>query len=241
MNEDLSSAFNPYAPPQSNLQPGWDAEEPQALRPVPFEDLEAMPGFWKRVGATFELAFTKPMEFFRRVPVTDGLGAPLRFQFLLAIPLGLFAVCMALFMMFVGGFAELQAQAKNGPPAWFFPAMGGVWVILIPLMMVLIYFLGGAILHLLLWAWGGLRNGQELSQTIRATGYFYAFFLLGCCIPCLNNLIVLAAPVPLGMGLARLHGTDTWRGICAAYSPLVLCCLFYAGIIGFVIASGVMK
>jgi len=30
--------------------------------------------------------------------------------------------------------------------------------------------------------------------------------------------------VAIGMGLARMHKTDTWRGICAVLTPLVLIC-----------------
>jgi hypothetical protein len=31
------------------------------------------------------------------------------------------------------------------------------------------------------------------------------------------------------MGMARIHRTDTWRGICAAYTPLLaVCCVFFA-------------
>ena len=47
----------PLAPP-----PGFDSgPEAPALRPIPFEDLEAIPGFWARVGAMFRLVFTNPL------------------------------------------------------------------------------------------------------------------------------------------------------------------------------------
>jgi hypothetical protein len=46
---------------------------------------------------------------------------------------------------------------------------------------------------------------------------------------------LLAFPVSIGlmviegMGLARMHKTDTWRGVCAALTPLFLicCCLAF--------------
>jgi hypothetical protein len=240
MDENPSSEFNPYAPPLSPLQSqGGDVGE--ALRPVPFEDLEAMPGFWKRVGATFGLAFKKPMEFFERVPVTEGLGAPLRFQFLLTAPMGLFVLLMVVFLLIMGYLSGGASPDKNAPPPWFFGAMGGAYAVAVPIGLLASYFIGGPILHFLLWIWGGLRNGREVQQTMRATGYFLAFFTLASCIPCLNYIIPLVAPVPLGMGLARLHRTDTWRAICAAYTPILFCCLFYAGIFGVLFATGAMK
>ena len=33
------------------------------------------------------------------------------------------------------------------------------------------------------------------------------------------------------MALARIHRTETWRGICAAYTPLLLCCCFYGAVL----------
>lgn len=240
MNEDPSPEFNPYAPPQSILQP-QTGETGEALRPIPFEDLEAMPGFWKRVGATFGLAFTKPMEFFQRVPVTEGLGSPLRFQFLLAVPMGLFMLCMAAFMALVGYLPGGLAADKNAPPQWFFAAMSGSYAVAMPVGLMVSYFIGGPVMHFLLWIWGGLRNGEKLPQTMRAMGYFLAFFTLAYCVPCLNLFVLIGGPVALGMGLARLHRTEPWRAICAAYTPILFCCLFYAGIFGVLIATGAMK
>ena len=230
MTDDLGSGFDPYTPPLSELQSAAGGEDTEAPRPVPFEDVEAMPGFWNRVGSTFGLAFQKPLTFFERVPVTEGLGAPLRFQFLLATPLILFMAFMGLVVGLVGKLGAAQAAEKNPPPSWLFPAMSGFYTVFIPLGLLLGYFIGGVLLHGLLWIWGGLRNGREVQQTLRAHGYFMAFYCLASLIPCVNYILPFVAPVPLGMGLARLHRTDVWRGICAAYTPLVLCCLFFSGV-----------
>jgi hypothetical protein len=39
------------------------------------------------------------------------------------------------------------------------------------------------------------------------------------------------------MGLARIHRTETWRGIVAAYTPMAVCCCLYALL--FVVLAGV--
>jgi hypothetical protein len=43
-------------------------------------------------------------------------------------------------------------------------------------------------------------------------------------VPYLGILVQLAGMVWMGMGLARMHRTDTWRGVCALLTPIFLCC-----------------
>jgi hypothetical protein len=199
-----------------------------AIRPVPFEDREALPGFWSRVGAMFQLVFTHPFELFERVPATEGLGAPWGFLLLLSVPIFL---VLALIFFFVGATAALTALDEHGTKgravAAFMPLILGAILLLLPLFSFLGMLIGGAVNHFFLWMWGGLRPGVGLSQTIRAYGYaagFLQLFQLVGLIPYLGLLIQLAGMVVIGMGLARMHRTDSWRGICAALTPLVLVC-----------------
>jgi hypothetical protein len=87
--------------------------------------------------------------------------------------------------------------------------------------------IGGAFSHFFLWMWGGLKPGAGTNQTIRAYAYASSFIQIGSLIPYLGILVHLAGMVVMGMGLARMHKTDTWRGVCAALTPLFLvcCCL----------------
>lgn len=224
---------NPYAPPEAPLE-----QDPYAgvdLRPVPFEDLEAERGFWRRVGGMFKLLFTDPYGLVARVPVTEGLGAPLRFALLLTLPLTALGVAMGLLMAVLGGFAA--AGDKNAPPTAVFVGMGLSYTVLMPLSALLAFYVGGAVQHGVLWLWGGARNGRGLHQTLRLHGYYLAFFFLFYLVPLANILVLLGGPAFLGMALARLHRTDRWRAILAAYSPLLLCCLCYGGFIAFAIAA----
>jgi len=205
------------------------AEEPvfaPALRPVPFEDPEAFPTFWSRVGGMFRLVFSNPMELFDRVPVTEGLGAPWRFLLLLSIPVFLI---MALVFFLVGMGIMLAALEQTGKGdgkaiAAVMPLIFGAILLLMPLFSFLGMVIGGAFNHFFLWLWGGLKPGVGTSQSIRAYGYASAFTQIGGLIPYIGILIHIAGLIVTGMGLARMHKTATWRGICAVLTPLFLVC-----------------
>jgi len=209
-------------PPPAFEEPAFAA----ALRPVPFEDFEAFPTFWSRVGGMFRLVFSNPMELFDRVPVTEGLGAPWRFLLLLSIPAFLLAA-MAFLLLGVGAmFAALEQTGRGDGKAIVavLPVIFVVTLLLLPLFSFLGMVIGGAFNHFFLWMWGGLRPGVGASQSIRAYGYVHAFLQLGGFIPLIGMLIQIAGLIVTGMGLARMHKTDTWRGICAVLTPLFLAC-----------------
>ena len=196
------------------------------LRPVPFEDHEAFQGFWSRVGGMFRMVFSNPMELFDRVPITEGLGAPWRFLLLLSIPIFLI-MALVFFLLGMGlMFAALEQVGKGGSRALAaaMPLIFGVILLLMPLFTFLGMVIGGAFNHFFLWMWGGLKPGLGTSQSIRAYGYASAFIQIGGLIPYLGILVQLAGLVVIGMGLARMHKTDTWRGICAVLTPVFLLC-----------------
>ena len=226
-NEAIPPVIQLNEPPVS-LPPQFSEEPPftPALRPVPFEDFEAFPTFWSRVGGMFRLVFSSPMELFDRVPVTEGLGAPWRFLLLLSIPVFL---VMALVFFLVGMGIMLAALEQTGKGdgkaiAAIMPVLFGVILLLMPLFSFLGMVIGGAFNHFFLWLWGGLRPGVGTGQSIRAYGYASAFIQIGGLIPYIGILILLAGMIVIGMGMARMHKTDTWRGICAVLTPLFLLC-----------------
>ncbi|HJU84235.1 MAG TPA: hypothetical protein VJ600_08485 [Holophagaceae bacterium] len=229
---DSGDAANPYAPPQAPLEGDpWMAQE-GPLRPVPFEDLAAYPGFWPRVSAMFGLVFKRPFELFERVPVTEGLSAPWRFNLLLTLPYLLFMGAIMIFIAIVSG---MSADPKM--PRGFITGILGGEFLLIALFMNLGMFISGAFLHASLWIWGGTRQGRGLVQTIRSIGYGTAFLNLAVIVPCLGALVALAGWVMIAIGLARVHRTDTWRAVCAVLvTPIVVCCGLY--VIFFAVAIG---
>jgi hypothetical protein len=191
------------------------------LRPIPFEDLDALPAFWTRVGAMFSLLFKNPTELVDRLPATDSLSAPWRFNLLLTLPYLLFTgAMMGVGLTFMG---LAQAQDPNVPKG-LFAGIFGAELMLIAVVMSFCMFIWGLMCHAGLWLWGGTRQGRGLAQTFRAVGYGTAFMNLTLVVPILGPLVWLTGWVFLSMGLARLHRTDTWRGICGVIVTFILCC-----------------
>ena len=231
---------NPYQPPQSDLEGTPEYHSPEPLRPIPFEDIEAIPGFWRRVGAMFQLLFKAPYELVDRIPITDGLWAPLRFTLLCALPITLLMTLLGVFMAVMGGIVAAQGSSK-GPESWLFAGMGLFYALLMPISVMVGFFVGGTVSHFFLWIWGGLRDGQGLGQTLRAHGYYLGFFMLFYLIPLVNIAVLLGGPAFQGIALARIHRTDTWRGVCAAYTPLCCGCLAYVGLFAVMFSMGQLK
>ncbi|HJW34442.1 MAG TPA: hypothetical protein VJ505_13945 [Holophagaceae bacterium] len=228
--------FNPYQPPVTgDLEP--TAPVGEAPPPLPWEDKARFPGFWKRVGEMFSLIFNDPLGYFERVPRGEGLTKPWLFQLLLLTPAFLILTIILSVFGLVGTLAAASAAGKGAPPAWLFPALIPLFLLLMPAFVFLGMILGGAFSHFFLWIWGGLKPGQPMEQTIRAQGYANAFISLGGMVPYLGLLVQLAGLIWMGMGLARMHRTDTWRGICAILTPIVLCCCCLVPLILFMVSA----
>jgi len=217
----MTHEFNPYQAPAADLLAPIGSQAPGALRPVPFEDTELEPRFWPRVLAMFRALFRDPLELADQVPVTTGIGAPWRFQMVLTLPL--FLLLLGIAALF-GGLTLVFSQGTrgDGPPAWLFGLMPLLYLVILPPFQFINMIFIGAMNHGCLWLWGGLRQSEGTTSTIRLTGYFLGFFMLVGFIPIIGSLAALAGPAFLGIAMARMHRTDTWRGVCAAYTPLVV-------------------
>jgi hypothetical protein len=188
---------------------------------LPFE--ERAPGFWRRVGLTLKLALRTPMDAYGALPRGRSLGAPWRLKLLLAAPLYLCAVAglgLAHLLLLAVAWARpnpLPSEARLALPTLLLGLL-----VLGPLLQFAAMIVGGAVLHGLLWAFRGTRNSAGLRQTLRATGYTQAVGGLLALAPLLGVAAYPAGKAVLGLGLARLHRTDPWRGLAAALTQALL-------------------
>lgn len=183
--------------------------------PLPFEARN--PGFWLRVGRTLRLAGTAPMDFYAAVPRGASLWAPWRLKLLFAAPaylcaaLGLGVLQLTLLVAALTRPTPLPREALAVCPALF------VGMLLAgPVLQGASMVLGGVLLHGLLWAGRGTRARVGLRQTMRALGYTQAMVGLVGLVPPLGVAAYPASKVVLGLGLARMHQTQPWRGLVAA-------------------------
>lgn len=206
------------APGAARLEPEatFNAEGPG---PVPWEDEAAIPGPLDRWWATVKLGFTDILGLADRVPATEPMLPAWLFHLLNGIPsvvLGLVLGELTRQLMA----SLIHAPAKGTP---VFQLVGSLISLLVG------PFILGALLHLFLWMWGGVKQGTGMNHTIRFYSYAYGIYFLVGWIPVLNILLALVFWVFLSLGLARVHGTDAWRGFAATLTPFVLCCCLGIG------------
>ncbi|HWQ10517.1 MAG TPA: hypothetical protein VN436_15460, partial [Holophaga sp.] len=180
---------------------------------------ETEPRFWPRVWSMFQTLFKGPMDLVDRVPATSGLGAPWRFQVVMwNIPISLLLLVFIAMSTMASVAAKVHLQGNDLLRLLTIFCL--VDLVLSLLLFVHMVFVG-CLNHGALWLWGGMKHGRGMVNTIRLTGYFMGFFMLVGFIPIIGSLVALAGPAFMGLGMARIHRTDPWRGVCAAYTPFV--------------------
>jgi hypothetical protein len=189
--------------------------------PLPFEDITK--GFWPRVSLTLTQAFTDPMGAFEALPRGSSLWAPWRLKLLCMAPAYLCLVLLlGLMHLVVVVTALVESVPLNQQALLVFPGLLLAVLVGGPLLQLGTMLAGGAILHAFLWAFRGTRSAAGLRPTVRALGYTQAVTGLFCLLPPLVPLAYPASRVALGLGLARMHRTQPWRGVAAALTQAFL-------------------
>ena len=246
-------AYNPYqAPGAARLEPPSEFAGGES-RPVPWEDEEADPSWWSRLKATLLMSFKAPLDLADRIPATEGFWKPYLYLLACSVPVIILSVLGQLVSLAIqGAVLGMTGAARPNPLQGMglgAGAMAGFMIVfllvLMPLFMFLGIFIGGAINHFFLWMFGGTKEGVGLGQTIRLYAYAqgaYQIVAAASAIPIVGCIFLLVL-IPFvfvwltyyGLALARMHRTDSWRGVCAIYAPMVLtvCCVAFAAVAMF--------
>ena len=177
-------------------------------------------GFFNAFIETLVMVLTKPGEAFTAMKREGGLGEPLIYALIGGCVGGLVSFLFSLGLQSFGFFADRHNT---------FAAMAGMgigsvmFVVLIPLFIIIILFIGSAIVHLCLMIVGGAN--QSFETTFRVLAFSYGSTGPLQMIPICGGAIAgVWALVCNCIGLARAHETDTGRAVLAVLLPLIVCC-----------------
>jgi hypothetical protein len=117
----------------------------------------------------------------------------------------------------------LFADKNNSLAAMTGIGIGFGTIILVPLFIVIVLFIGSAVVHLCLMIVGGANHSFEttfrvLAFTQGSTGPLQIIPLCGGLISAVWALVCYC------IGLGRAQETDTGRAVLAVFLPLIVCC-----------------
>jgi hypothetical protein len=208
-------------------------------------------GFASGLVETTRQVLATPGEFFRTMPRGGGIGSPLLYALIVSY-IGLVAATLynAVFNAVLGptfanlgaGRPELERYAAllRGGPGTILANL-----ILGPVVVVALLFVGAGLVHLMLLLVGGARHPFE--TTFRVMGYLHATSILNL-VPIVGSLIGIAYWVVLAViGLSAGHGISEGRAAFALFLQvfLVCCCcglalgavFFFGGVVSMMALS----
>src|SRR5437762_4847420 len=177
-------------------------------------------GFLNAFIETLAMVLTKPDLAFRTMKTEGGLAEPLIYALIGGCVGGIVSFLFSLGLQSMGLFAGQRDT---------FAALAGLGigsialVVLVPVFIVIVLFIGAAIVHLCLMIVGGANKSFE--TTFRVLAFSHGSTGPLQIIPVCGGLIAgVWALVVNCIGLARAHETTTGRAVLAVFLRLVVCC-----------------
>lgn len=197
--------------PEAGTGTPWDRRDQIGYVPAAFDTIKAV--------------LLTPTEFFRAMPKTGGIGAPLAYGVIVGY-VGLLVAAMYNLMtqtLIGSAFRDLQ----DTPLARIAPYLeGGVGlvgqVIFGPVWLLIGLFIGAGIYHVVLMILGQARQGFE--TTLRVVCFSQSAAVLQV-IPFCGGLIMAVWMIVANIiGLAEAHGIGRGSAAIAVLAPIVLMC-----------------
>jgi hypothetical protein len=219
--QDIPAAGAAVPPPSQAASPGsiTPVTAGGARSGLPWDDRQQK-GFFTAFIETLQMVLTRPAEAFTVMKREGGIGEPLLYGVVGgsvgAIVSFLFSILLHSFGMFAGQQNTLGAMAGMG--------IGSIgFIILVPLAIVIVLFIGACIVHLCLMIVGGAN--QPFETTFRVLAFTQGSTGVLQVIPVCGGVIAAVWGIVLNcVGLARAHETDTGRAVLAVLLPLIVCC-----------------
>jgi hypothetical protein len=204
---------------------------------IPWEDRDRL-GFGTALFETTKQALLTPVDFFKAMPVSGGLGGPLVYGLILSYAGVIVEAVWRILFNAIFGAAWLATIGQMLPANDFarispFLHGGGVLVglmvtmiLAVPLLLIA-FFISAGITHLFLMLLGGAKRGFE--ATFRVVCYCQAAAVFSA-VPLCGGLIRLVYQIVLAViGLAEAHGISRGVAAAAVLLPLLLVCCCCAG------------
>src|SRR5438094_3630617 len=214
---ELGAAAPLAPPPQTGASATSEAAASRSGLPW---DHRQERGFFNAFVETLVMVLTKPGEAFTAMKREGGLGEPLIYALIGGCVGGVVSFLFSLGLQSIGLFGDRHNT---------FAAMAGMGigsvliVVLIPLAIVIVLFIGSAIVHLCLMIVGGAN--QSFETTFRVLAFTHGSTGPLQMIPVCGGVVAgVWALVCNCIGLARAHETDTGRAVLAVFLPLIVCC-----------------
>ena len=237
----------PSTPPPPPGAPPGTVPSPTAVVPstaampaprsgLPWENRQTR-GFFPAFFETLVMILTKPTEAFVAMRREGGLADPLIY--------GLIGGCFGyiVYMLFLLLVPSIAIMGDHGNP------LGGIIgagfgmvaaIVLIPVALTILLFIGSAIVHVCLMIVGGANQSYETTFRVLcyAVGSTYPLIIVPFCGGLIAGIWGLVLEI---IGLARAHETDAGRAALAIFLPLIVCCgfgLVLAVMMGFLAQGG---
>lgn len=196
---------------------GAGPEEPGPV--TPSWERRAEIGLTSALFKTIGEVLVDPVNTFRHMPVTGGLGGPLLF----AVLLGTVGVIFQAFYNMMGFGLQMMSTTMGVEEVGMNVLLTLIMMILSPILVTVGTFIGAGILHLFLMLFGGANRGFE--ATFRVIAYVGGATALFNAIPICGGLILFVwSTVCEVIGAKEAHQTTTWQALLAVLTPLLLCC-----------------
>jgi hypothetical protein len=198
---------------------GAAPEAPILRGGLPWDEREQK-GWFNAFIETLQMVLTRPDFAFRSMKLEGGLAGPIIYALIGGCAGGIVSFLFSL------GFQSIGLSMGHRNAFAVLTGMGigsAAFIILLPVLIVLGLFIGGAIVHLCLMIVGGANKTFE--ATLRVLAFTQGSTGPLQMVPICGGIIAGVWALVLNcIGLARAHETDTGRAVLAIFLPLIVCC-----------------
>lgn len=204
----------------------------------PWEDKGRL-GFVGALYETWKESLFNPTSFFRKLPVTGGIGNPLLYGLILGMIGVIFSIMYSQFWSNVFDFSRLAPYMGSDfdMEAYNFASQMQsigmlVKLVISPFVILIGFFIAAGIFHLILLIFGW--NKENFEATFRIIAYSESAYFFEI-VPFFGGLVSMVWAVVLYViGLKEVHKLTIGQSLLVVFLPLILICLCCCGALAMI-------